>query len=425
MSVKVFDIANGVQGLFVETKHHNTTLISYNFYLPLNGENMAEFALLPYLLTSCSKEYEEFTKLNLRLFELYGADLSCSVSKSGDYMHIKISINTINDELSYDKSKPVSEAAELITKLIFEPSVNGEVFKENDVSREKRKTVERIEGEINNKRSFARSRLLKYMFGDDPYGKFIYGTAEEVEKLDGKELYKTWKALLQTAIVRINVVGKSIPEGLFDDVKKRFSGLKREKISDKSRCVKLEEAEQAEDITERFDVSQGKIVMGFSSKLRGSIEDAAALTLCGDIFGGGPYSKLFENVREKQSLCYYCSAASRRVKGFLLVDSGIEEENAERLVAAVLEQLEDIKEGKFDDSLIEASKKAIIDSLDGCYDSVAALDGWHSKELGEMCSPKEAAEIINRVTREDIINAANGLKLHTVYRLLPKGGADR
>lgn len=425
MSVKVFDIANGVQGFFVESGHLNTTLISYNFYLPLNRDNMAKFAFLPYVLTSCSKEYKEFSKLNLRLFELYGADLGCTVSKSSDYLHIKLSINTINDDLSYDSSQPATEAANLITGLIFEPSLDGKAFREGDVFREKRKTVERIEGEINNKRSFARNRLLNNMFGDDPYGKFIYGTVKEVEEITVEELYDVWRNLLSTAIVRINVVGKSMPQEMFEEAKRRFGELPRNNVTEKGWFIKLPEAEEVKDVTERFDVSQGKIVMGFSSELHGNLKEAAALTLCGDIFGGGPYSKLFENVREKQSLCYYCSASARRGKGFLLVDSGIEEQNADKLISAVMEQLEDIKAGKFEDSLIESSKKAIIDSLDGCYDSVAALDGWYTKELGEQCSPKEAAEIIRRITRDEIIKAAKGLKLHTVYRLLPKGGANR
>lgn len=422
MSVQVFDIANGVQGLFIENKHLNTTLISYNFYLPLNRENMAKFSLLPYLITSCSADYPEFTKLNLRLFELYGADLSCAVSKNGDYLHVRLGINTINDQLSFDSCKPVEEAAELITKLVFEPSLTGKSFKREDVQREKRKTIERIEGEINNKRSFARTRLLNCMFSNDPYGKFIYGTADEVEKIDPKELYLVWKNLLETAIVRINIVGKSLPHGFFQNIKDRFGKFERENVAPKGLFVKLEEADEVQYVTERFDVSQGKIVMGFSSKLHGTLKEAAALTLCGDIFGGGPYSKLFENVREKQSLCYYCSASARRTKGFLLVDSGIEEKNAEKLVEAVMEQLGDIKNGKFDGSLIEASKKSIIDSLEGCYDSARALDGWYSKEPGVLCSPKEAVEIIRAVTKEEIIKAANGLKLHTVYRLLPKGG---
>ena len=135
---------------------------------------MAINSLLPYLLTSCSNKYKDYIALNRRLLELYGADLSCSVSKCGDCMHVKIGINVINNEFSLDEGKPVTEAAELLSELIFSPAVSDGRFSSDDLERERLKTIERIEGEINNKRSFAKTRLLEEMFTPDPYGKFIY-----------------------------------------------------------------------------------------------------------------------------------------------------------------------------------------------------------------------------------------------------------
>lgn len=422
MSVKIFDIAQGVQGYYIENKRFNTTLLTYNFYIPLNAESMATDSLLPYLLTSCSEQFRDYIDLNIRLLELYGADLSCSATKCGDCFHIKIGISVINDELSFDGTKPVSAAAELISGLLFAPALKGESFYTDDIQREKRKTIERIEGEINNKRAFARTRMLAEMFGDDPYGKFSYGTVEEVESITGEQLYFAWRKMLETAAIRINVVGKALPTEVFDNAKQLFAKVNRRSITDTTRFVKLPEAETVKDVTERFEVTQGKLAMGFTSELHGSIKASAALTLCTDIFGGGPYSKLFENVREKQSLCYYCSASARRSKGFIVVESGIEEQNADKVVAAVINELEDIKKGNFDDSVVESSKKAITDSLLGYYDNASAIDIWYSREINDLYTPEQAADIILEVTREDIIAAAKGIKLHTVYRLLPKGG---
>ncbi len=422
MSVKIFDIAQGVQGYYIENKRFNTTLLTYNFYVPLNAESMATYSLLPYLLTSCSEQFRDYIDLNIRLLELYGADLSCSATKCGDCFHIKIGISVINDELSFDETKPVSAAAELISGLLFAPAVDGKSFYDIDIDREKCKTIERIEGEINNKRAFARTRLLAEMFGEDPYGKFSYGTVEEVKSITGEELYTLWRKMLETAAVRINVVGRSLPAEVFDCAKELFSNINRHSITDTTRFIKLPECETVKDVTERFGVTQGKLAMGFTSELHGSIKDSAALTLCTDIFGGGPYSKLFENVREKQSLCYYCSASSRRSKGFITVESGIEEQNADKVIAAVINELEDIKNGSFDDITLQSSKKAIIDSLLGYYDNASALDIWYSREINDLYTPEQAADIILKVTREDVIAAAKGIKLHTVYRLLPMGG---
>ncbi len=420
MSLQKCEIAKGVDGYYIENPRFNTTLITYNFYLPLDKSSMATSSLLPYILTSCNNEFKDYIELNIALLELYGADLSCSVSKCGDCFHTKIGISVINDELAFEQDSPVGNAAKLLSGLLFSPAVSDETFFEEDIKREKRKTIERIEGEINNKRAFARTRMLEEMFGDDPYGKFIYGSASEVGKISGKELYGAWCELLSKSYVRINVIGKEYPIAVFGTAKEYFSKLDRENIADTSSICVIDETENPRDITERFDVTQGKLALGFTSKLKGSLKTAAALSLFSDIFGGGPYSKLFSNVREKQSLCYYCSASSRRSKGIVLVESGIEEANAQKTIDAVLSQLEEMKKGNFDDSVIEASKKAITDSLYGYSDNAAALDIWYSREINEDISPEDAAEIVMKVTREEIIEAAKGVKLHTIYRLLPK-----
>ena len=419
MSVSSFDIAEGVKGSFICNSRFSTTLLSYNFYLPLDKTTMARNALLPYLLSSCCEKYRDYIDLNIRLLELYGADLSCSCNKCGDLFHIRFAISVINRELALGDD-PVTDAADLLSSMIFAPAVKDGAFYEEDLTREKRKSIERIEGEINNKRSYARTRLLSEMFGDDPYGKFKYGTVEEVNALTTHSLYDAWQILLRTAQVQINVVGKTLPEGSFSRAKEEFSKIERYSLTDLTYENPLAEANSVKDITERFDVTQGKLVMGFTSAVRGDLKTSAALTLCADIFGGGPYSKLFTNVREKQSLCYYCSASARRSKGFMTVDSGIEESNADKVISAVLCELKDMQNGNFDDDVIEASKKSITDALHAYYDSSAALDLWYSREIYEHYSPNEAAEIISAVSKEDIIKAAKGLKLHTVYRLLPK-----
>ena len=420
MPVNKIELAKGVEGYFIENTRFNTTLITYNFYLPLNAENMATSSLLPFLLTSCSEEFRDYIELNIKLLELYGADLSCSVSKCGDCFHVKIGINIINNRLAFDNDLPVDRAAELMSNLLFAPAVENGSFFAEDVNREKRKTTERIEGEINNKRAYARTRLFEEMFGEDPYGKFIYGSVDEVEKITERELYSAWQTLIKTAFVRINVIGEEYPQTVFSLAKKHFGQLNRQNVADAFGVRILPPAKETRVVTERKNITQGKLALGFTSDLRGGLKTAAALSLFADIFGGGPYSKLFSNVREKQSLCYYCSASARRAKGFLTVESGVEEINADKTVEAVLAELEDMKQGNFEDSVIEASKKSIADSLYSYYDNATALDVWYSREIGEDVSPAEAVEIISKLTREDIVSAANGVKLHTVYKLLPK-----
>ena len=162
--------------------------------------------------------------------------------------------------------------------------------------------------------------------------------------------------------------------------------------------------------------------MGFSSKMSGNDDKTLPLMVMTDIFGGGPYSRLFSNVREKMSLCYYCSASAVRQKGLITVESGVETENCEKAEKEILNQLEIVKKGEFSDFEFESSIKSITDSLNSYNDSQRAIDSWYTLKINnsELYSPANIAEKVSYIKRDDVIKAANGVKLHTVYKLLPK-----
>ena len=421
---KIIKLKDGVEGLFVKNERFNTTSISFNFYLPLKKETVAENALLPFILTSCSEKYPSFSALNYKLNKLYGARLDASTEKYGDCQLLRMTVSVIDDRFTFDSDSLVKQASELLLGLIFSPSTQDGAFLESDVEREKRKAIEHIKGEIAEKRIYAKNRLLSEMFKDTPYGLPKCGTVEDVEKTDGKSLYKAWENMLSSAFVRVQVVGASLPNRFFEDIAEKFQNVKRINITDCKFCLPAKPTDKPKTVFEKMEVKQGKLVMGFSSEMYGDDDMSLPLMVMCDIFGGGPYSRLFSNVRERMSLCYYCSASSVRYKGLLTVDSGVETANAEKAQNEILNQLEIIKKGEFTDFEFDASVKSICDSLSTYYDSQNSLDLWYALKINNqnLYSPKDIAEKIKKITREDVILAAKGVKLHTVYKLLPKEG---
>ncbi len=422
MSAKITQLSNGAEGVFIKNDRFNTTLVSYNFYMPLRAETAAHYALLPFMLTTCCDKYPDFSKLNFKLSKLYGANLSASAEKVGDFQLIKIAISVIDDRFSLDGEKLSDSAIELLNQLVFEPKVKDGAFYDTDISREKRKAIEHIRGEISEKRIYARKRLIEEMYKGKPYGVSKCGTEEEVEKITGQSLYKAWREVLSHAFLRVNVISRSMPNGLFDVVSQKLSEIDRENITGSPVCTPTEKAKKVNTVTENLDIAQGKLVMGFSSETYGDEESTAALSVMCDIFGGGPYSRLFSNVREKMSLCYYCSASSVKAKGLIMVDSGVEKENAETAQKEILNQLEIIKKGEFTDTEFDSSIKGMTDSLNSYNDSQGLLDVWYSVKIfkDKLLSPEDSAELLCSVTRDDVVRAAKGVNLHTVYKLLPK-----
>lgn len=422
MAEKLLRLADGVDGLFIKNDRFNTTSVSCNFYLPLKGDTAASFALLPFMLTTCSKKYPDFSRLNYKLNRMYGAGLEASAEKYGDYQLLRMSVSVINDRYTLDGESLVRQAAELLLGLIFEPSTENGEFSEYDLSREKRKAVEHIKGEYGEKRIYAKNRLIEEMYKGQPYGLPKCGTVEEVEAVTGRKLYEAWETALACGYIRFQVIGSYVPSGLFETISERFSVLSRSDITDISVSTPTAAAEAVNTVTESSSVNQGKLVMGFSTDMHGNDDESLPLMVMSDIFGGGPYSRLFANVREKMSLCYYCSASAVRQKGLLTVESGVEATNAERAQEEIINQLNSVKNGEFSDFEFESSIKSICDSLNSYNDSQAALDTWYVVKAANtnLYSPTDIAEAVRKITRDDVTEAAKGVRLHTVYRLLPK-----
>ena len=424
MQNKQMFLGEGVDGLFIQNDRFNTTSVSYNFYLPLSKETVADNALLPFILTSCSKDYPDFSALNLKLNKLYGARLDSSAEKYGDCQLLRMRISVINDKFSFDSDSLVNEASNLLLNMIFSPNVDNGAFLDNDVQREKRKAIEHIKGEIAEKRIYAKNRLISEMYSGSAYGVPKCGTVDDVKKVSGESLYNAWQNMLGKAFVRVQVVGASVPQKLFENVKEKFSTINRANITDCKICEPTKSVEKPKTVFERMDVKQGKLVMGFSCEMYGDDDMSLPMMVMCDIFGGGPYSRLFTNVREKMSLCYYCSASSVRYKGLLTVDSGVEFQNADKAVEEILNQLEVMKKGEFSDFEFQSSIKSICDSLKTYNDSQNSIDLWYALKVNNanLYSPEDIAEKIKQITKEDVIYAARGVKLHTVYKLLSKEG---
>ncbi len=333
-----------------------------------------------------------------------------------------MTVSVINDRYSLDGESLANRACDMLLGLIFEPSTENGAFLENDVSREKRKAIEHIKGEISEKRILAKNRLIEEMYKDEPYGVPKCGTVEDVEKITGSSLYTAWQNMLKTAFIRVNVVGSSVPSGFFERISENFALLDRKDITLPKISAPTKENKTVSKVTDRMDVKQGKLCLGFSSEMYGNDDDSLPLMIMCDIFGGGPYSRLFSNVREKMSLCYYCSASAVRQKGLITVESGIETENAEKAEKEILNQLETVKKGEFTDFEFESSIKSVCDSLSSYGDSQAAIDTWYTMKINNngTYSPTEIAERIKAITRDEVTAAAKGVKLHTVYKLLPK-----
>ncbi len=390
----------------------NATLI-----VPLDKKNAAANALLSCVLTRSCKKYPDFTSLNRKLDELYGAALYPSVSKYGDFQTVTLSVSGLDDRYALDGKSISSEITELLCSILFEPNITNGHFLEEDFQQEKRQLIENIDAEFNDKRSYAIRRCIEIMCRDELFSISRFGSREDVAALTQENIYKAWKSLLDNARAELCMLGSTPYEKALEGFKKYFDGKPR-KMTGSTKIIS--DVGEVKRIVETEEIVQSKLVMGFRSAYPKTVRERIANTLMSMILGGTPTSKLFQNVREKQSLCYYCSSNVNNNKGIMLIDSGVETDNIEKTESAVMEQITALVHGNVTDEELLSAKKALKNLYISTMDSLSAMHAWYMGSVlsSLVASPLEEAEIVDDITKEEVVELANKIKLDTVFSLI-------
>lgn len=419
---KVSELGEKLRIVYVPAFDFKTSQISVSLLVP-RSINLAENIIIPKYLTYSSKDYPSPARLNAQLENLYGAVTGGTVIRRGESSKVELSATCINNKFALNGEDISFKTLELLLNLLFNPCADAEKFEKEKFELIKRLKIEDIESEINDKRQYAFTRMIETMCKDEVFGITKAEILDDLKKCDEASAYKAWKELLKNATVQINLVGAFDEEKSKALVEKYFSTVERAPLENET--VFVESAEDVTEVTEEMDINQSKLVIGYRSGMKSKNDNFYAEQMMVDIFGGGPYSRLFMNVREKLSLCYYCSARLYREKGIVVIQSGIEKDNKQKALDEISRQLEIMKNGDFEEKDFIASKSAICDSLRGVCDTPDGIDAFLNTKIDEEIIPIE--EIIanyEKVTREDIVEAAKKMSLDTVYMLAGKESAS-
>lgn len=414
-------LAEGVRLVAEPTEKFKTGCINVSMALPMD-DKMAANALLIYLLKRSCKEYPEFSLLCGKLDELYGAALSASVAKNGEAQLLSLGITCLADKFALDGESIGLEAAELLASLIFKPNCENGSFGEEALATEKRLLIQRIEEELNDKRTYAFNKCISNMCKNEAFGKPRLGTVEEIENLTMADVYAAWKNLISTAVFQITVVGAADTEKIAAIFEGYFKAVERKPAEIET--VFIQRARRLNHSEEKLPVNQGKLVIGFRAGMQNRLDNIFAVTVMNDIFGMGTYSKLFMNVREKLSLAYYCWSRLVASKGIILVESGIDTDKEKKVTAEVLSQLTDLRNGKTDSEVLESSKRALREKHTFSYPE--SVMNWYSSQVlaDEIMTPEEMVKGIEEVTMEQVCAAAKKISIDTIFMLSAQEEAE-
>lgn len=410
-------IAQGVNFSAISDNRFKTMKISATVLVPLCKDTVSAYALLTQVMTRSCEEYPDFTALSKKLSSLYGASLSGGVRKLGESLALTFSVSGLDDRYALTQESISEELSRILCSVIFKPLLCKDAFDIEETEQERRQLIELAEGEINDKRAYANNRLLELMCEGESYALRRYGTVESIKKVTAKELYSAWQTMLKSAHFEIFFIGESSANTARAVFTEEFAKITREPFELSTDIVRS--AECVREFEDRMEVAQAKLLLGFRAGVGGTDEGVTAMRLMCAILGGSAHSKFFVNVREKQSLCYYCVSRYQRAKGIITVESGVEFDNIEKTKKAILAELDAIRKGDVTDDEIDYAKLSVANDFVSICDTVSGIGEWYVSQLadGRLLSVEEAIDDFNSVTKEQIVEAANKLTLDTVYVL--------
>ena len=394
--------------------------LSIQLVRPMCREEAAMNALLTSVLLRGSRNYPDLRCITAQLDRLYGASVGTLARRIGDYQDVGFLCGFMEDRFALEGDRILGPMLSFAGELLRRPALENGAFRSDYVEGEKHNLISTIESELNDKRAYANTRMLRNMCRADSFGIPRLGEVEDVAAITPQGLYSHYRKILKESPIELFYVGSAPAEEVAAHAAEMFRGLDRSYVNRLSQTPFRDGGGSRQ--TEEMDVAQGKLCMGFTTPITIGHPLFAPMQVCNAMFGAGMTSKLFMVIREQMSLCYSIGSGYYGSKGILTVSAGIDSHMDREVEQQVLRQLECCKNGEFTPEELENARQSILSGLESVHDSPGTIESYYAVSAlsGQTMTPAEYIRAIEAVTAAEVAQAAKTLALHTVFFL--KGG---
>lgn len=422
MNYQKQEIKQGITLHQIHTENFKTNLYAIFLAIPLKKETVTLDALIGAVLRRGTQKFQTQEAISKELEGMYGASFNCGIEKTGDNHILKFYLETLSEEFLPEPEKLNEKCLSILFDIAFNPlTVNG-AFKPEYVEGEKKNLKQIIESKIDNKAKYAYDRCIEEMYKNEPYGLYKFGYIEDVDAITPENLYQHYQGLLAECKIDIFCSGRLDEQETIKRIKENenIQKLQERKPNYVVNNEVTENKETAEENTveESMQVTQGKLVLGLD--IQNTEENSRFVaSVYNSILGGGANSKLFQNVREKQSLAYTAGSSYLRTKNSIFIRCGIEIANYQKALYTIKQQLEDMKNGDFSDEDLENAKRLITASVDAITEEQdTEITYYYGQELADrFISIEDYKKHILEATKEQVTELAKTVQINTIYFL--------
>ena len=413
----------GVSLTAVHTKKFKSSVLGVQFLSPLSAETASANALVPSVLRRGTARHLDMEALSAALDELYGGSIEPVVRTRGETQCVGFLGSFLDDAYTLDGSPVLEQAAALLGELLLEPYTEHGVFCPDYTAGERANLIDRIRAQINEKRSYAVKRLKEEMCAGEPFGVTGWEMRPTPPPSRRSSCGRVTRTCSAAPPSRSTTAAPPRPNGRAGALRAALAGLPQGGARTfPGRPAPHAAPDVPREVVEAMDVTQGKLTMGLRTGIQAWDDAYPALLLLNAVFGGTTTSKLFLNVREKLSLCYYASSGLMHYKDVMVVSSGVDFDKVEAARAEILAQLSACKAGQFEDWELEGARRSVVSALRSSADAQSRLEEfWLGQAVAGLSeSPEDLAARVEAVTRAQVVEAAQKLALDTVYFLKGK-----
>jgi len=413
------DAVGGIRLHVLPTDRFKTTAVSVFVGAELQPSTVTSVALTPFVLRRGNASYPETKSFREALDDLYGAGFGFDIYKRGDYQIVNFRMDVIQNEFAAGGEPLLQRGIAFLGETLTKPALEQGRFLSSYVEAEKHTVQKKLEAIVNDKGRYAAERCIEEMCKDEPYRLHPLGQKEDLERITPEGLYEAYQRWLSEAPIDVYVVGNTS----IDEVKRLVADAFAVRGADAPTAYassrQIRKVDEVRTVVERMDVGQGKLNMGIRTPATYAEPNYATALVYNGILGSFPHSKLFLNVREKESLAYYAASRLDGHKGILTIQSGIEIDKYERAVEIIKKQLDAMRAGDISELEMSQTKAMISNHLREMNDSAYEMIGYDFNTVlsGKERTAEALLEEIERVDVPSIAAFAQQVELDTVYFL--------
>ena len=391
------NVINGVQLHCLHTTKFKDIGISIRFRNVLSDKTAAVRSLLALMFVDRCQRYNTKQKMSIVQDELYGATLTTQTMGFGQSQLIEVRSKVINPRYIKETNSLLQDMFSFLHEVLFAPLLTEEVFLEN-----KEILLSKIHRMEDDPAQYIIYEGLQRVAEDTPLSISAIGTCEQVEKLTLADVKSAYQSLMEEDLIDIIVCGDVCEEEIVDAIRTWFPFKERFTTVPSFYTVQSKEALKRIQLTKH--ISQSYIMMIWFTNQNVMDKDYDALKVANGLFGQYSTSLLFQEVREKRSLCYSIYSNLIAYDGAMAVTTGVEKENIEEAITLIQTQFQRMCALDFNDERLQTTKKMIINSLQANNDHMNAMMALSYRNilLNQKDEIKDMIERIKHVTKEDI-----------------------